>query len=102
MTTRRYEVLLVLNTKGKEETANDLIEAVEKQIKATGAEVEQVQRLEKRSFAYPSRKQTSGYYVNFIANATTGQIDDLRAKWKLDPVIHLQHYQRLKPAAKAA
>jgi small subunit ribosomal protein S6 len=102
MTTRRYEVLLVLNTKGKEESANDLIEAVDKQIKAAGVEVEQVQRLEKRAFAYPSQKQTSGYYVNFIVHATPEQIESLRGQWKLDSVIHLQHYQRLKPAAQAA
>jgi small subunit ribosomal protein S6 len=102
MTTRRYEVLLVLNTKGKEESTNELIEAIEKQIKAAKVEVEQVQRLEKRTFAYPSQKQTSGFYVNFIVHAVPEQIDELRGKWKLDPVIHLQHYQKLKPVAQAA
>lgn len=102
MTTRRYEALLVLNTRGKEESANELIEAIEKQIKAAGAEIEQVQRLEKRHFAYLSQKQTAGYYVNFIVHATPQQITELRAKWKLDPVVHLQHYQKLKPLAAAA
>jgi small subunit ribosomal protein S6 len=102
MTTRRYEVLLVLNTKGKEESANELIEGIEKQIKTAEIEVEQVQRLEKRTFAYPSRKRTSGYYVNFIVHATPEQIEELQAKWKLDSVIHLQHYQKLKPVAQAA
>ncbi len=102
MTKRRYEVLLVLNTKGKEESANDLIEAIDKQIKAEKVEVEQIQRLEKRTFAYPSRKQTAGFYVNYIVHATPEQIDTLQGKWKLDPVVHLQHYQKLKPAAQAA
>ncbi len=102
MTTRRYEVLLVLNTKGKEESANDMIEAIEKQIKAAKIEVEQIQRLEKRQFAYMSQKQSSGYYVNFIIHASPEQIDGLRDKWKLDSTIHLQHYQKLKPVAQAA
>jgi small subunit ribosomal protein S6 len=102
MTTRRYEALLVLNTKGKEESANELIEDLEKQIKAAGAEVEQIQRLEKRHFAYTSQKQSSGYYVNFIIHATSEQVDGLRSKWTLDPVVHLQHYQKLKPVAVAA
>jgi small subunit ribosomal protein S6 len=102
MNTRRYEVLLVLNTKGKEESANDLIESLEKQIKAAKVEVEQVQRLENRQFAYTSQKRNSGYYVNFIVHATPEDIEGLRAKWTLDPVVHLQHYQKLKPAAKAA
>ena len=102
MTKRRYEVLLVLNTKGKEESVNDLIETVEKQIKAEGMELEQTQRLEKRHFAYVSRKQTSGYYVNFIVHAEPAQIEALQSKWKLDSVIHLQHYQKLKLVAQAA
>jgi len=102
MTKRRYEILLVLNTKGKEESANDLIDSIEKQIKAAKVEVEQIQRLEKRTFSYPSKKRTAGYYVNYIVHAAPEQIDSLQAKWKLDPVIHLQHYQKLKPAAQAA
>ncbi len=102
MTNKRYEVLLVLKTKGKDESANEMIEAIEKQLKADKIEVEQVQRLEKRTFAYPSQKQTSGYYVNFIIHATPDQVSALRDKWKLDPVIHLQHYQKLKPVAQAA
>ena len=102
MTKRRYEILLVLNTKGKEESANDLIDSIEKQIKTAKVEVEQIQRLEKRTFAYPSKKRTSGFYVNYIVDATPGQIDELQSKWKLDPVIHLRHYQKLKPAAQAA
>lgn len=102
MNTRRYEILLVLNTKGKEESANDLIDSLEKQIKAAKVEIEQVQRLENRQFAYTSQKRNSGYYVNFIVHATPEAIDGLRSKWTLDPVVHLQHYQKLKPAAKAA
>jgi len=102
MSNRRYEILLVLNTKGKEDSANDMIEAIEKQIKAAKAEVEQIQRLEKRTFAYTSQKRTSGYYVNYIVQATPEQIEGLQATWKLDSSIHLQHYQKLKPAAKAA
>ena len=102
MTKRRYEVLVVLNTKGKEESINDLIETAEKQIKADQIELEQTQHLEKRHFAYVSRKQTSGYYVNFIIHAEPAQIDALQSKWKLYSVIHLQHYQKLKPVAQAA
>ncbi len=102
MTKRRYEVLLVLNTKGKEESANETIETLEKQIKAADVEIEQVQRLEKRHFAYPSRKQTSGFYVNFIVHAEPAQVAALRSKWKLDPAVHLQHVEKLKPAAAKA
>jgi hypothetical protein len=40
--------------------------------------------------------------VNYIVQATPEQIEGLQATWKLDSSIHLQHYQKLKPAAKAA
>lgn len=102
MSKRRYEILLVLDTKGKDESANELIETIEKQIQAAGAEVEQTQRLEKRTFSYPSKKRTGGYYVNFVINADPAQAAALRAQWKLDSIVHLQHHQKSKPAAKAA
>ena len=44
----RYEALIALNTKGKEETIKDTIERVEKIFQGEGAAIEQVQRLEKR------------------------------------------------------
>lgn len=98
----QYEGLLVLNTKGREENANDIIERLEGEFKKEGAKVQQVQRIEKRNFAYVAGPLDSGYYVNFVFDAEPQLIDKLKAKFSLDPDVYRQHYQRLavKNAAK--
>jgi hypothetical protein len=47
----RYEILLALSATGKEDTNKDIVERLEKVLAAEGAQVEQVQRLERREFA---------------------------------------------------
>ena len=97
----RYEALLALNTKGKEETIKDTIERLEKVLQNEGARIEQVQRLEKRELAYESQHTKSAYFVNYIFEATPTVIEKVRAKFKLDNDILLQNYMQL-PAKKAA
>lgn len=98
---RRYEALLGLDTRGKEETVKDTIDRLEKAFKAEGAEIEQIQRLEKRELAYEHAHQTVVYFVNFIFEAEPVLIDKLRSKFKLDDDVTLQNYLQL-PAKKAA
>lgn len=100
----RYEILLALNVAGKEETSKDLIDRLEKVLVSEGANVEQVQRLERREFSYPHDKLKSAYYVNFIANAEASAIAKIRTKLALDQEVLLQNYLRKgasKPAGKA-
>src|SRR5207302_4049760 len=98
----RYEGLLVLNTKGREENANDIIERLEGEFKKEGAKIEQVQRMEKRNFSYVAGPLDSGYFVNFVFEADPQAIDKLRLKFRLDEDVYRQHYQRLAVKAKAA
>ena len=49
---KRYEALLALSTRGKEESVKEIIERLEKTIASEGATIEQVQRFEKRDLAY--------------------------------------------------
>jgi ribosomal protein S6 len=100
----RYEILLALNAAGKEETNKDLIERLEKTLAAEGAQVEQVQRLERREFAYPHDKLKSAYFVNYIVAAEPSAITKIRSKFSLDEEVVLQNYLRkgtVKPAGKA-
>lgn len=99
---KRYEALLALNTHGKEDSAKDIIERLEKEFAADGITVEQVQRLERREFAYPHAHLKSAYYVNFIIELTPAQLEKLRAKLKLDAEVTLQNYLVLPPAKAAA
>ncbi len=97
---KRYEALLALDTRGKEDTAKETIERLEKVLAAEGAKIEQVQRLEKRELAYESKHTKSAYYVNFIFEADPAAIDKLQKKLKLDEDVLLQNYVQL-PAKKA-
>ncbi len=102
---KRYEALLALDTRGKEDTAKETIERLEKVLAAEGAAIEQVQRLEKRELSYESHHTKSAYYVNFVFSAEPATIDKLRQKLKLDNDVLLQNYLQLpakKPAAPAA
>jgi ribosomal protein S6 len=93
---RHYEALLVLNTQAKEENVKELIERLESEFEKEGAHVEQVQKMDKRHFSYMAGALDSGYYVNFILNADPQSIVRLRSKFKLDPDVYRQHYQRLE------
>ena len=102
--TNRYEILLALNAAGKEETNTDLIERLEKTLAAEGAQVEQVQRLERREFAYPHDKLKGAYFVNFVVTAAPDAVSKIRTKLTLDEEVVLQNYLRkgaVKPAGKA-
>ena len=102
--TNRYEILLALNAAGKEETNKDLIERLEKTLAAEGAQVEQVQRLERREFAYPHDKLKGAYFVNFVVTAAPDAVSKIRTKLTLDDEVVLQNYLRkgvVKPSGKA-
>jgi len=104
---RRYEALLVLNAQGKEDTVREIIERLESEFQKAGAQIEQVQKMDKRHFAYVAGPLDSGYYVNFVFIADPGIIAKLQAKFKLDPEVYRQNYERLpekkeKPGKKVA
>ena len=92
----RYEVLLVLNTQGKEDTVKEIIDRLESEFQKEGAQVEQVQKMDKREFSYVAGPLDSGFYVNFVFNADPQLITTLRSKFKLDPEVYRQNYQRLR------
>jgi len=99
---KRYEALLALSTRGKEESVKEIIERLEKVFANEGATIEQIQRFEKRELAFPLKHLTSAYFVNFIFDAEPQLIDKLRAKLKLDEDVALQNYLRLPPKQEAA
>ncbi|MEP6777128.1 MAG: 30S ribosomal protein S6 [Chthoniobacterales bacterium] len=93
----RYEALLVLNTQGSEDTVKDVVDRLESEFQKEGAEIEQVQKMDKRQFSYVAGELDSGHYVNFVFHADPQLISKLRSKFKLDPEVYRQHYQRLRP-----
>ena len=95
--TNRYEALLILNSQGKDETLKEVVDRLESEFEKEGAKVEQVQKMDKRQFSYAAGELDAGHYVNFVFNAEPQLIAKLRAKFKLDPEVYRQHFQRLKP-----
>jgi len=99
---KRYEALLALDTRGKEESIKDIVDRLEKNFQADGAEIEQVQRLEKRDLAYEHNHSKSAYFVNIIFEAEPSLIEKLRAKLKLDDDVAMQNYLQLPAKKKTA
>ena len=93
----RYEALIVLNATGKEDTVKDIVDRLESEFKKEGAEIEQVQKMDKRQFAYQAGELDAGHFVNFIFHADPQLIVKLRSKFKLDAEVYRQHYQKLRP-----
>src|SRR5438552_16720757 len=102
MRKNRYEALLVLHTQGQDDNVHDIVERLEGEFQKEGAEIEQVQKMDKRQFSYVAGELDAGYFVNFIFHADPQLITKLRAKFKLDPEVYRQHYQRLRPKVERA
>ena len=100
MSKNRYEGLLVLNVKGKEDGAQKIIERIEKDFKAEGFEVESVQKMDNRHFSYVAGKLDSGFFVNFVFSGESAGLNRLKAKFTLDDDVYRQQYGRLPEKTK--
>lgn len=100
----RYEALIVLNTKGNDDTVKEIIERLEGEFNKEGAKIEAVQKMDRRPFSYAPGPLDSGFFVNFIFEAEPALIDKLRVKFKLDADVYRQSYKKLgaKKVAAAA
>ena len=92
---RKYESLIVLDTKGNEAAVDDLVGSVAKEMEEEGAALDEIQQLGRRTFAYNARHLDAGHYVNYIFMAAPSQIEKIRERLKLNKLVHIQHYQRV-------
>ena len=80
----RYEALIVLNTQGKDDAVKDIVDRLESEFQKEGAQIEQVQKMDKRPFArVANKKNSSGFYLNVIFEAAPAALAPLRAKFAL-------------------
>jgi small subunit ribosomal protein S6 len=91
---RTYEATIVLNTKGKEESIEQLISQVTKELETAGAQLQQVDQMGKREFPFSPRHVTHGYFVNIQFAAEPKVIDTASARLKLNDSVYQQYYQR--------
>ena len=82
---KRYECLFILNTAGKEEGVNDVIEKIKAQLVDLGAKIETVQKMEKRAFVrVADLKYKDGFYVNYIFEAAPAVATKLQKHFALN------------------
>ena len=89
-----YEILLALKVSSQEEEIKALLERLEKLMVAEGATVEELQRLERKEFAYPHQHLKAGYYVNFVIALEPAAVEKIRQKLTLVEEVLLQNYYR--------
>jgi small subunit ribosomal protein S6 len=91
---RKYEAVIVLNTRGKEDSVEKMISNIGREIEAEGAKLEQIDQLGRKKLAYEQKEIREGFFVNYMFQAEPTSLDKVRAKLKLNPDVHYQHYQR--------
>lgn len=85
---KRYEVLFILNTSGREESVGDIIDRLSKELEGLGCKIEKVQRMDRRSFARVARKDySSGFYLNMFLTAEPGAAQKLQTHFKMDDEV---------------
>jgi ribosomal protein S6 len=86
---KRYEGLFILDTAGKEEGVNDVVNKITEEIVALGGKVETIQKMDKKAFVRtPNRKVTAGFYVNIIFTAKPDSLTGLQTKLSLNTDIY--------------
>lgn len=91
---RKYEAMIVLDMKGKEETVEQLVSGIGRDMEASGVKLEQIDHMGKRKFPYNPRHVESGYFVNYQIEADNTALDAIRAKLKLNDSVYQQYYLR--------
>jgi small subunit ribosomal protein S6 len=92
---RKYQGLIVLNTKSLEGTVDDLVASVSKEFEAEGAKLDKVAQLGRRQFAYNARHLESGHYVNYTFQGAPDVITKIQNRLRLNGHVFLQHFVRV-------
>lgn len=93
---RKYQGIIIINAQGKEESVDDMVSNIGKEIEEEGGKLEQIDQLGKREFVYNARHLSHGFYVNYHFEAEPETIVKLRKRLKLNRTVHLQHYDRVE------
>ncbi len=93
---RKYEGVYILKLQGQDESIDEMVGQITKELESSGASLEQIDRLGRKEFAHANHaKQTHGYYVQYRFEAEPATIHEVEAHLKLNDQVMLQHYRRL-------
>jgi small subunit ribosomal protein S6 len=88
-TQRRYKAMMILDTRGREESVEQLIEEMKKEIASVEAEVLGVENLGRRDFArVTDAKMTAASYVEFTIAGSAGVATRVREHFRLNPAVY--------------
>ena len=91
---RKYEALIVLDTKGKEETVDSLVSIISKDMEKSGLKLEQIDNMGKRKFPFNPRHVEAGHFVNIQFSGAPAAVDALRSRLRLNENVYQQYYQK--------
>lgn len=88
---RKYEVMYIIRPDIEEEAQTELIERFKAVLTDSGAEVEEVDEMGKRRFAYEIDNYRDGYYVvvTFTGDENAVNEFDRQAKYSDDIIRHM-------------
>lgn len=87
----KYELTIVLDTRGKEESIDKILGQIGKEIESEGGRLQQIDQLGRKKFAYTPRKVDEGFFANFHFEAEPAAIEKVRSRLKLNSDVFLQH-----------
>jgi len=101
--TNNYEATLVLDTRGNEESVDEMLRTIEGTFRKNDAEVTEIRKLEKRRLSYETQRKHlgEGFFTVVYFTADSAKIKPLRAALKLDDNILLTYVGKLKTAVAA-
>jgi small subunit ribosomal protein S6 len=89
---RNYEAMIVLDTKGKEESVDQLISGVTKEFEKAGAKLEQVDNLGRKTFPFSPRHVEAGFFINIQMKAEPAAVKAAKARLTLNDAVYQQYY----------
>ena len=92
--TRQYEAIIVLHTKAKEETVDQILGTVSKEMETAGLKLKQIDNMGKRKFPFNPRHVEAGTFINIQFEGEPSALDAVRNRLKLNENVYQQYYQK--------
>lgn len=92
---RKYEALIVVDTKGKEQSVQEFQKVLGKELEDSGAKLTDSNHLGRKTFAYNARKLDGAHYFSYQFDAPADTIEKVKTKLALNSDVYMQYYQRL-------
>ncbi len=94
-TASNYKVTFILDTRGREESIDDLIEGLKADLVSVGAEVSEVENLGRQDFVrVPDIKYTAGVYVRYDFSGTAEVPAAILEKVRLNKLVSHKMIQK--------